>query len=153
MASREDLYAKFGIAAEAAQLLETELGTMILCLRGLENGWHIIPDAEAGRIELEEIDSSTLGRLLKNLKGRVELKDDLEPRFSSALAARNRLIHGFYERHNFKIQTEIGRDEMIADLDLLHNELFEAWQIASAMTSMISDFILASKPQKSQGVP
>jgi hypothetical protein len=146
MASRDELYAKFGITAEAAQLFETELGTLLLCLRGLENGWHINPDGEAGRIALEEIDRSTLGRLLRGLSGRVELKDDLEPRFLSALAARNRLIHGFYERHNFKIQTDHGRDEMIADLELLHSELFEAWQIASAMTSMVSDFIWETVP-------
>jgi hypothetical protein len=35
MASRDDLYCKFGVTAEAAQLFETELGTLLLAARGL----------------------------------------------------------------------------------------------------------------------
>jgi len=122
MATRDELYAKFGITAEAAQLFETELGTLLLCLRGLEHGWHVVPDGERARATLEEIDRSTLGRLLSGLKRHVALEDDLETRFSAALQARNCLTHGFYERHNFKIQTDVGRDEMISDLELLHEE-------------------------------
>lgn len=33
VASRDELYAKFGIATEAAQLFETERGTLLLCAR------------------------------------------------------------------------------------------------------------------------
>lgn len=44
MASRDELYAKFGMTAEAAQLFELELGTLLLCVRGLEAGWHVLPD-------------------------------------------------------------------------------------------------------------
>ena len=61
-------------------------------------------------------------------------------RFASALKARNRLIHGWYERHSFKIQTDEGRDVMIADLEKLHTELFEAWQIAQALVKLTTDF-------------
>ena len=49
MMDRHELYAKYGIAAEAAQLFETELGTLLLCLRALDNGWHLVPDGEAAR--------------------------------------------------------------------------------------------------------
>ena len=145
MAERHELYAKFGIAAEAAQLFETELSTLLLCLRALEHGWNVLPDGESAKAALDEIDRSTLGRHLRSLKGRVELKDDLEARLSSALEARNRLTHGFYERHNFKIQTDTGRAEMIADLDLLHAELFNAWQIAGAITDIISEAIFDAR--------
>lgn len=150
MAERHELYAKFGIAAEAAQLFETELSTLLLCLRALENGWHLLPDGESAKAALDELDRSTLGRLLRGLKGRAELKDDLEARLSSALEARNRLTHGFYERHNFKIQTNAGRDEMIAELDLLHAELFNAWQIAGAMTAMVSEAIFDARAEHDQ---
>ena len=141
MATRDELYAKFGITAEAAQLFETELGTLLLCSQALEHGWHIAPDGESARAALAEIERSTLGRLLHTLKGRVRLESGLEARFESALKARNRLNHGFYERHNFKIQTDEGRDEMIADLEALHDELFHAWQIAGAMNSLVSEII------------
>jgi len=145
MADRHELYAKFGITAEAAQLFETELGTLLLGLRGLEHGWHVVADGERARAALEEIDRSTLGRLLSTLKKHVTFEDDLAARFSSALGARNRLTHGFYERHNFKIQTGAGRDAMIADLEVLHQELFDAWQLAGAMTSIISDILLKQR--------
>lgn len=150
MATRDELYAKFGITAEAAQLFETELGTLLLCARGLESGWHIVPDGASGRDLLREIDRSTLGGLLTKLKRHVEIDDDLSARFASALAARNRLNHGFYERHNFKIQTDEGRDVMMADLEALHDELFTAWQLAGAITSLASEVIMRERDRGNQ---
>lgn len=150
MASRDELYAKFGITAEAAQLFETELGTLLLCARGLANGWHVVPDCESGRDLLRDIDKSTLGGLLSKLKKHVEYDEDLSTRFASALVARNRLNHGFYERHNFKIQTDEGRDVMMADLEALHDELFTAWQLAGAMTSLASEVIMRERERGKQ---
>lgn len=136
MATRDEVYAKFGITAEAAQLFETELGTLLLCARSFENGWFAAPGDERARAALNDINRSTLGRLLTTLKRHIELSNDLGDRFASALQARNRLNHGFFEKHNFKIQTDEGRDTMVGDLDGLHNELFDAWQIANAMTEI-----------------
>jgi hypothetical protein len=147
MATREELYAKFGITAEAAQLFETELGTFLLQLRGMEKGWHIAPDGEQARILFDQVDQSTLGSLLGRLKKHARFDGDLEGQLSSALKARNQLIHGFYERHNFKIQTNEGRDEMIADLERLHTELFQAWQRASAMTTITRELMLQQRAE------
>ncbi|WP_159587736.1 hypothetical protein [Chelativorans xinjiangense] len=141
MATRDEVYAKFGITAEAAQLFETELGTLLLCARGLRNGWHVTPDGERAQAALNDINRSTLGRLLTTLKKHIDLGDDLEDRFASALQARNRLNHGFFEKHNFRIQTDEGRDAMLADLESLHDELFNAWQIASAMTTITAQAV------------
>ena len=144
MANRHELYAKYGIAAEAAQLFETDLGTLLLCLRGLAEGWHVVPDGEAARDVLVSIDRSTLGRLLNDLKRHIKVEGDLEEGFMLGLTARNRLMHGFFERHNFKIQTEDGRREMIADLDRLHGELFAAWQTAHTLSTIISEAVRLS---------
>lgn len=133
MAERHELYAKYGIAAEAAQLFETELGTLLLCLQGLSEGWHQQPDGAAARAFLDKIERDTLGRLLGKLEGWLKLDDDLEPIFSAGLRARNNLAHGFFERHNFKIQSSNGRSQMISDLEVLHGELFKAWRLASAI--------------------
>ncbi|WP_343343453.1 hypothetical protein WJT74_07895 [Sphingomicrobium sp. XHP0239] len=138
MANRHELYAKYGIAAEAAQLFETELGTLLLGLSGLENDWHVWPDGVAAREVLDNIDRSTLGRLLNDLKRYITIEGDLEEGFASALRARNQLMHGFFERHNFKIQTEDGRKVMIADLERLHGECFEAWRAAGKLTTTIT---------------
>lgn len=138
MADRHELYAKYGIAAEAAQLFETELGTLLLGLQGLENDWHLLPDGAAALEVLENIDRSTLGRLLNDLKRYITIEGDLEECFASALKARNQLMHGFFERHNFGIQTEDGRKMMIADLDRLHDECFAAWRAAGKVTTIIT---------------
>jgi hypothetical protein len=57
------------------------------------------------------------------------------------LNARNRLNHGFYEKHNFKIQTNEGRDAMIAALEELHEELFQAWQVASGLATATAELV------------
>lgn len=134
MATREELYAKFGIAAEAAQLFETELGTLLLAVSAIENGWHVAPDPINAQRALDQIEAHTLGRLLGVLKCKVDFDEHLAGKFASALEARNRLIHGFYERHSFKMQTDEGRDVMMADLDELHEELIQAWRFASGLT-------------------
>lgn len=142
MATREELYAKFGVTAEAAQLFETELGTLLLAISALENGWHLTPDPVKARKTLDQIEAHTLGRLLGVLREKVAFDEGLGERFASALKSRNRLNHGFYERHNFKIQTDEGRDAMIADLGELHEELFQAWQVASAMTNALAKLVI-----------
>jgi hypothetical protein len=122
LASREEVYCKFGIAAEAAQLFETDLGTLLLAVKGLDNGWHVHPNPKSARKVADQIDACTLGALLARLKERIVVDEQLEATFSSGLKARNRLMHEFFERHNFKIQSEDGRDLMIADLEGLHEE-------------------------------
>lgn len=128
MATRDELYAKFGITAEAAQLFETSLGTIVLCAKGFNEGWHKEPDGEAATKALHDIDGSTLGRLLGKFRDELRIEPSIADQFARALKVRNRLFHGFYERHNFKIQTDDGRDAMIADLEDMHDELFRAWR-------------------------
>ena len=140
MATRDEVYCKFGLAAEAAQLFETELSTVLLAARGLEKGWYTQPDADNARKALNEINAYTLGALLKQLKASMNLDDALKDKFGSALKARNRLSHGFFEQHNFRIQTDRGRDIMIADLEILHDELFQAWQSAAAISHAVVDW-------------
>ncbi len=136
MTTREEIYAKFGVTAEAAQLFETELGTLILYVQGVSSRWRAVPDPESAQAALDRIERSTLGGLIATLKKQVGIDESLAGRFASALQARNRLNHGFYERHNFKIETDEGRNEMFADLEELHTELFDAWQIACTMTAL-----------------
>lgn len=141
MTDRHELYAKYGIAAESAQLFETDLGTLLLCLQALEKGWYIIPDGVGASEVLDSINSSTLGRLLKDLRRHIKIEGAIEDEFMSALEARNLLMHGFFERHNFDIQTEGGREKMIASLDHLHGKLFAAWQTSGKLTTIISQIV------------
>lgn len=136
MATRDELYAKFGMTAEAAQLLETELGTLLLVASGLEHGLHVKPDRMKALKHLRDVDQRTLGQLLGKLKEYYKFDEALIAQFDLALTARNRLNHGFYERHNYAIQSDEGRDAMVADLEALHQKLFEAWKVADTMTTI-----------------
>ena len=145
MASRDELYAKFGITAEAAQLFETALGTLLLGAEGLKKGWYEIPDPATGTETLARIENSTLGRLLKSTQGVVDFDDELIALFQDALTTRNRLMHGFYLRHDFSIQTDEGRDKMISDLEEMHTKLFNAWQLADGMSGVLLNYIMKLK--------
>jgi hypothetical protein len=145
MATLEEVYCKFGLAAEAAQLFETELGTLLFGAHGAERAWYIQPEPDAGRKLMGEIEGHTLGALLKNLKQIVTFDEATVDRFASALKARNRLIHGFFLRHNFANQTDEGRDKMLAELAELHQELFVAWQCADAMTHLMLQHMIKEK--------
>jgi hypothetical protein len=114
------LSAKFGRAAKAAQLLETEPGTLLISVRAIEKGWHVTPDPVNTPKALEKIEADPLGV--------HEGKAAFDERFAWALKARNHLNHGFHERYNFKIQNDEGRDGVIADVEELHKELFESAQ-------------------------
>jgi hypothetical protein len=109
VATRDELYAKFGITAEAAQLFETELGTMLLALEGERRDWHVSPNPGRAAEFYSKLNKKTLGQIMEALKQYTPLDEDVIAKFNSALSARNRLNHGFFERHNFTIQTAEGR--------------------------------------------
>ncbi|MFV0444314.1 MAG: hypothetical protein ACK5Q5_12160, partial [Planctomycetaceae bacterium] len=91
MATRDELYAEFGITAEAAQLFETELGTLLLGIRALEHGWLFRPAPIEARRILDKIEAHTLGRLLGVIRSRISFDEGTADCFNSALATRNRL--------------------------------------------------------------
>jgi hypothetical protein len=141
MATREELYAKFGVTAEAAQLLETDLGTIVLVVEGWKNGWHVRAEPERATEFYERLNRKTLGQLLREVKLHIQFDDAIAEKLEIGLAARNRLNHGFYERHNFAIQTDDGRDKMIEDLESLHTQLFEAWQTSVKLVAIFGSLL------------
>jgi len=117
MPTLDDVYRKFGEAAEAAQLIETELGNMLLQLRcGNEGLLENANPAEAADI-LGSINRHTLGQLLKSLNNHTQSLDALDGVLSRALEERNRLFHSFYRSHNFRRNSEEGRALMLKDLE------------------------------------
>lgn len=143
MASRDEIYAKFGVSAEAAQLFETDLGTILLGLEGSKHRWHLSPDPITAANFMEKLDRKTLGQVLDAVQKMITLAPTVVDVFQSGLSARNALNHGFYARHNFAIQTQEGRQQMLDDLEALHQQLFHAWQVAQqvrdALISSISE--------------
>src|SRR5215472_16520777 len=65
--SLDDVYRKFGETAEAAQLLETELGTLLSIVKAVGEDLFANPHRMRASELLKKIDSFTLGSLIKEL--------------------------------------------------------------------------------------
>src|SRR5215467_1860853 len=99
MPTLDDVFRKFGEASEAAQLLETELGTVLLFFGAVDDGL-ITPTLQTSQVDskraadlLRRIDRQTLGQLIRNTKQHTDALESLEPLLWAALKERNRLAH------------------------------------------------------------
>lgn len=128
MPTLDDVYRKFGDAAEAAQLLETELGNMLLFAHAIDEGLLETKDPARAADILASVNRQTLGQLLKNLNNQTQSLDHLEALLSTALKERNRLFHSFYRQHNFRRNSDEGRSLMLEDLEAIHSAVFEAYK-------------------------
>ncbi len=131
--SLDDIYRKFGEVAEAAQLLELELGTFLLGIHGAESKLYLLENQDQA-IEIHDfINKSTLGQVLKRI-GRKTDAEAVERLFAKALAERNRLSHSFYRHHNFRRNSSEGRRIMLDDLEAMHETILDAWKVAAALS-------------------
>ena len=136
MPTLDDVYRKFGEAAEAAQLLETELGTMLLDIQGSAEGLHLTSNAKRASELYVKIDKHTLGQLMNHLSKRTQPVDGLERLLSQALKARNRLFHSFYRKHNLRRNSDEGRARMLEDLEKMHDTLLDAFKAISLLNGI-----------------
>ena len=128
MTSLDDVYRKFGETAEAAQLLETELGNMLLMIKGLEENLILEPNPDLALSIYKKINKSTLGQLLKQIGKSTNSIDEMLSMLERAQKERNRLSHSFYKEHNFRRNTNEGRSIMLEDLNNIHDLLLDAYK-------------------------
>lgn len=139
MATLDEVYRKFGEVSELAQLLETEIGNLLL-EKGIEDGDISAEEVTKAKEFLVGINRGTLGRLLKRLS-RKEDFDFVEKLFFVALAERNRLSHSFYREHNFRRNTADGRRIMVKDLQSISDTLMKAYKMALQVAGIDFDSI------------
>lgn len=128
MATLDDVYRKFGEVSEAAQLLETELGNVLIVLGIAGHDLLENPDPAKAVALFKGVNRKTLGQLRNNLHESTETADHLAEQLSSALTARNRLSHKFYRLHNFRRNTSSGCDIMLKDLESMHKTIMDAYK-------------------------
>ena len=128
MPSLDEVYTKFGEASEAAQLLETELGTLLLTHKCIDAGLLDHSNPNRATEIYTQINKQTLGQLIRSLDPIEDSIEDLEQLLSDALSSRNRLTHSFYLQHNFRRNSDDGRQVMIRDLQAIHEDLLEAYK-------------------------
>ena len=135
MPSLDDVYRKFGETSEAAQLLETELGNILLLVGAIEKNLIEQKDGIIASALYGKINRQTLGQLIRNLKSSESI-EHLEDLLNNALKERNRLMHSFYRRHNFRRNSEDGRAKMIEDLEQIHDVLIEAYKAIALLSGI-----------------
>jgi hypothetical protein len=140
----DDIYRKFGAVAEAAQLLETELGTMLLLSRGAEEGLFFKPNQKIASELYTTINRHTLGQLIKRLNGTSQSLNELESIFLNALQERNRLFHSFYRQHNFRRNSDEGKALMLKDLEAIHDTLLSAYKAVMKLSGVDLDALVES---------
>lgn len=84
MATREDVYRKFGEASEVAQLLETELGTLLLMRKCIGEDLLTSPDRDRATEIYRHVNRQTLGRLIRTPGTTTTWVGDLEQVFTRA---------------------------------------------------------------------
>lgn len=139
MSTLDDVYCKFGFASEAAQLLETELGNMLLMAGATDAGLIENPDPTRAGELLKFINKQTLGQLLKSLNRSADSLAELDALLARALSERNRLSHSFYRQHNFRRNSEEGRAAMMKDLESIHDTLLVAYKAVMRLSGVDLD--------------
>jgi hypothetical protein len=135
----DDVYRKFGETSEMAQLLETELGNQLFIIEAVDAGLLDKSNPKYAADLLNTINSHTLGKLLTRLKAKSKSPDVLETLLSNALDERNRLFHSFYREHNFRRNTDEGRDFMMDDLQSIHELLTKAYKAVMLLSGVDLD--------------
>ncbi len=139
MPKLDDVYGKFGFTAEAAQLLETELGNALIEHGVVEE--NLVNQADPNRAAdlVRQIDKHTLGQLIAKLKGKNQSIANLEDLLAKALDERNRLFHSFYRQHNFRRNSDEGRKQMLDDLESIHETLLDAYKAVMLLSGVDLD--------------
>lgn len=136
MATLDDVYRKFGEASEAAQLLETQLGNLLLKRKFTRAGLVGSPDPTAATAIYRRVSKQTLGALIRNLGTTVDGIDDIGKQLADGLDSRNRLAHSFYLEHNNRRNSDSGRDVMLRDLESIHRDVLAAYESALRLSGI-----------------
>ena len=136
MPGLDDVYRKFGEVSEAAQLLETELGNILLTIEAAESDLFFADRQEEAREILRRINKSTLGQILKKIDQKNSSVEHAADLFAGALAERNRLSHSFFRKHNFRRNSSEGCGMMLEDLESIHETLLKAYKVALVISGI-----------------
>tara|TARA_R110001592_G_scaffold314747_1_gene590490 strand:- start:661 stop:1134 length:474 start_codon:yes stop_codon:yes gene_type:complete len=128
MPTLDDVYRKYGEVSEAAQLLETELGTMLFKNSAIETDLIVNPNPEKATEIYNKINKHTLGQLINKLGKKETGISQLAILLDQALKVRNKLAHSFYLQHNLRRNSDQGCAVMLDDLNGMHDQLLDAYK-------------------------
>jgi hypothetical protein len=115
-----EVYAHFGLAVYAAQVLEHDLVNLAIVAAAREG--HITSHQHAGAL-WDELFGLTMGKQIRRALDVAQVPESLVTRLADALRLRNHLAHDFFrERAELMVTTE-GRNEMLEELERARDEL------------------------------
>ncbi len=152
MTTIEDVYWKFGFVSEAAQLLETELGTLLFRSGAIEKGLFENPDHDKAWELLQLVNRKTLGQLIRSLGTTDYSLDELDELLTKALGERNRLVHSFYRQHNYRRNSEDGCAVMLEDLESIHETILDAYKAVMKLSGFDIE-VMANEKLPTEHVP
>jgi hypothetical protein len=135
------LYAEYGIAAEKAQVLETEAGNVALFFLTLLVNTDKVSaeETEMYRSIVNDINRKTFGALLKHIKIIVKFDDSILKMMDEALERRNYLTHHFFRTHNFALFNAEGRKAMVVELKEIQEKLARAHMALCGISSLMNE--------------
>lgn len=111
----KEVFAFFGLASYCAQVLEKGLTLMLVSFR--HKGLRIT------RSEFDVLyakhNKKTLGQLILRARKSISIPNDVDSLLDEALLKRNWLIHHYFADRSVQFDTEIGRRQMLSELQAL----------------------------------
>lgn len=126
---QHEVYARFGLAAYAAQRFEIGM-VNLLTVAGLTEG--AAPDSMTE--QLAALMGKTAGKLLREVHEAGHLSEEEHETCRTALKVRNSTIHGFFHRHAANFEHATGRQAMVDDADAARTTLESAYEILLRLT-------------------
>src|ERR1022692_1920555 len=111
--SARDVFAWYGAAMHAAQFFEGDLITLHLTARARNNGGGTLSDVRGWE---DLVSRHTLGRLLKEMEGLVQVSPHVRETWEKAVAARNRLAHSYFWSHFEQLSASEAHEDLVIGL-------------------------------------
>jgi hypothetical protein len=129
MTTLETIYQKFGETADAAQILENEIGNILM--QAAAHAENLIEVKNPGRAReiMDRINRMTLGQLFRAMTFDDQVRASAEELIQRALLERNRLSHSFFREHNLRRNSAEGRAKMLEDLLQMHKVMQDALEL------------------------
>lgn len=127
----KEVYAFYGLAVFTAQCAEKSLVNFAMGYKLLDE---TILTQEQWLAIYDELNTKTFGCLLRNIKNRTQLSDDVISHLELSLSKRNWLAHDFFYDFSSHFFDGDGRVEMIKEL----TKLIELFQIADLIIEKLS---------------
>jgi hypothetical protein len=135
-----ELYCKYGRTVEMAQVMELAAGNLALAFISVMFDPKTINDEQRRMFKsvIDDVDKRTFGNLLIQIRKTVTISEEIEQTVTEALEKRNYLIHRFFRKHNFAINSEEGRQAMNIELDDIYRALNLAHALLYGMTHTLN---------------